>query len=58
MSDGVTQTAAQTVVEVGDLLVGVEVTGVGEVAFDEVAREVAETVARRLVQAQVPGSSG
>ena len=45
-------------VEVGDLLVGVEVRGVGKVALDEVAREVAEKVAGRVVEARIPGSGG
>jgi hypothetical protein len=58
VTEGGTQTSSLAVVEVGDLLVGVQVGGVGKVDIDEVAREVAATVAERLVEAQVPGSAG
>lgn len=58
VSSGAPVEATQTVVMVGDLLVGVEVTGPGASGLSEVGRDVAAAVARRLVEARVPGSAG
>ncbi len=58
LADGAPVEGTQTVVVVGDLLVGVEITGPGARELASVGRDLAETVAKRLVEARVPGSAG